>query len=627
MSGTLIGTPAYMPPEQINGAQVETSADVFALGAILHELIAGTRPYTGKTLVEQFESTTLGRRRSLTTAGAPPELEALVARALAAIPAKRPADAAALGRDLEAVLALATPRRPLAHLLALGGLGGVLLCAGLAVALTPWGSATPAPAASPSPRASPLESRRPAQQQRDLTDRVEKLIATQRSELAVGACKAGVAELGSKVWVLALLARAELEAGHASEAAAICSSALQGDPENAPALAVRAELSFERIKPEAVFQDRYGFPPPEGRVLMEQADRDARRALKAEPRLAAAAALCDAVAVSRQIEAGTSLRPKDHLQFLARARWNHLMGHTEAAIRDADEAIRLAPERAGGWYVRGAARQVAKGKASSDAERAAALPDLERAVEIDPELLGAWELLVASRIDRAGVHDAEDHAVALGSEDVFCLSACVDGLLERCEATRALAVALHLARLGTERPEGSVQLARAELELGRFDDAILHAKRAFAIADAVTEKGQQVQALVVRAEAHAAKASTGKVDAVDALDALEVARLAVSMNKQDASARAALALALELASDPLEALDSCRKALDMNPSLWLALKVRGRVRLATGHPEGAEDLRRFLEARPRDRDADSLRQLLQDKRADERADKQQDKHE
>ncbi len=47
--GTVMGTPAYMPPEQAAGQSVDERADVYSLGAILYHLLAGARPYEGDT--------------------------------------------------------------------------------------------------------------------------------------------------------------------------------------------------------------------------------------------------------------------------------------------------------------------------------------------------------------------------------------------------------------------------------------------------------------------------------------------------------------------------------------------------------------------------------------------------
>ena len=45
--GMLIGTPAYMAPEQINGLPVEPRADVFAVGVLLYEYASGAHPFRG----------------------------------------------------------------------------------------------------------------------------------------------------------------------------------------------------------------------------------------------------------------------------------------------------------------------------------------------------------------------------------------------------------------------------------------------------------------------------------------------------------------------------------------------------------------------------------------------------
>ena len=55
-AGLLAMTPAYASPEQVLGHRVTTSSDVYSLGIILFELLAGTRPYdlTGKPLPEML---------------------------------------------------------------------------------------------------------------------------------------------------------------------------------------------------------------------------------------------------------------------------------------------------------------------------------------------------------------------------------------------------------------------------------------------------------------------------------------------------------------------------------------------------------------------------------------------
>jgi serine/threonine protein kinase/Tol biopolymer transport system component len=47
--GTILGTLPYMSPEQVEGRDADARSDIFAFGVVLYELIAGTRPFTGKT--------------------------------------------------------------------------------------------------------------------------------------------------------------------------------------------------------------------------------------------------------------------------------------------------------------------------------------------------------------------------------------------------------------------------------------------------------------------------------------------------------------------------------------------------------------------------------------------------
>ena len=102
-SGLSLGTPAYMSPEQVAGDdEVGPAADVYSLGCVLFELIAGGLPFEGKTaeamLVKRFTEAAprLSSRRSEITGG----LDAALARALAREPADRFASAAAFGEAL-----------------------------------------------------------------------------------------------------------------------------------------------------------------------------------------------------------------------------------------------------------------------------------------------------------------------------------------------------------------------------------------------------------------------------------------------------------------------------------------------------------------------------------------------
>jgi tRNA A-37 threonylcarbamoyl transferase component Bud32 len=105
-TGSMIGTPGYMAPEQARGdRQIDASADVFALGCVLFECLTGRAVFVGahpmavlaKILFEQPP-----RLRDLRP-DLPRELDALVARMLATDPAGRPARGAAVLAEIEAL--------------------------------------------------------------------------------------------------------------------------------------------------------------------------------------------------------------------------------------------------------------------------------------------------------------------------------------------------------------------------------------------------------------------------------------------------------------------------------------------------------------------------------------------
>jgi predicted Ser/Thr protein kinase/tetratricopeptide (TPR) repeat protein len=95
---TLFGTPAYMAPEVLRGEGSTARSDVYSLGIVLYECLAGRRPHTGTSLVEVIAQTVDGELPALDDPLGP-----LVARMLSRDPAARPALAevgAALAREI-----------------------------------------------------------------------------------------------------------------------------------------------------------------------------------------------------------------------------------------------------------------------------------------------------------------------------------------------------------------------------------------------------------------------------------------------------------------------------------------------------------------------------------------------
>jgi WD40 repeat protein len=103
-TGLVIGTPAYMPPEQARGEEVDERADVYALGAMLYELLSGRRPYhdISNSSVEVINAV-ISRAPppvSEVASNAAPELLAIVELAMHRDREKRYRNAAAMVEDL-----------------------------------------------------------------------------------------------------------------------------------------------------------------------------------------------------------------------------------------------------------------------------------------------------------------------------------------------------------------------------------------------------------------------------------------------------------------------------------------------------------------------------------------------
>jgi hypothetical protein len=122
-TGVLKGKPAYMAPEQIRAEPVDRRSDVFALGVVLWECIAGKRLFQGDSdflIWQQITQTAVPRLRDLRPE-VPPGVDEVVQRAVAKDPAQRYESARAFAADL---------RRSVASV------GGPLEPAGLAMYLT-----------------------------------------------------------------------------------------------------------------------------------------------------------------------------------------------------------------------------------------------------------------------------------------------------------------------------------------------------------------------------------------------------------------------------------------------------------------------------------------------------------
>ena len=104
-TGQMLGSPAYMSPEQIKGEKLDGRSDLFSLGVVTYELLTGSRPFPGDsitTLVYQILHTE--PRDPLALRGdLPPVAREVFARLLAKSPDRRPADAAGFLKEIRRI--------------------------------------------------------------------------------------------------------------------------------------------------------------------------------------------------------------------------------------------------------------------------------------------------------------------------------------------------------------------------------------------------------------------------------------------------------------------------------------------------------------------------------------------
>ncbi|NBD36680.1 MAG: protein kinase, partial [Chloroflexi bacterium] len=105
-TGTMIGTPEYMAPEQFTGEPVDARSDVYALSIVLYEMLTGCVPFTGETPVaishgHVYQQPTPLRHQNPHIS---PAVERVVLRGLAKRPEARYASAGALAQALQAAL-------------------------------------------------------------------------------------------------------------------------------------------------------------------------------------------------------------------------------------------------------------------------------------------------------------------------------------------------------------------------------------------------------------------------------------------------------------------------------------------------------------------------------------------
>jgi eukaryotic-like serine/threonine-protein kinase len=156
-TGQMIGSPAYMSPEQIRGEKVDGRSDLFSLGVVLYELLTGARPFPGEsitTLVYQILHTEPRDPREIRS-DLPLTTREVMARLLAKQPDRRPPDAHEFIRELRRIEKFQRESEMTRRAVAAGPAAPAGEAVGSAAAPPPVPAASvPAPAPPPEPASS-----------------------------------------------------------------------------------------------------------------------------------------------------------------------------------------------------------------------------------------------------------------------------------------------------------------------------------------------------------------------------------------------------------------------------------------------------------------------------------------
>ena len=113
-TSAVMGTASYLSPEQAQGHAVDARSDIYSLGAVLYEMLAGRPPFTGESpmAIAYKQVNDTPPPPSTMNADVPPELDAIVMRALSKNPANRYQSGQEFADDLERALTAARCWRP-----------------------------------------------------------------------------------------------------------------------------------------------------------------------------------------------------------------------------------------------------------------------------------------------------------------------------------------------------------------------------------------------------------------------------------------------------------------------------------------------------------------------------------
>lgn len=577
--GAMIGTPAYMAPEQLRGQPVDARTDIYALGVVLYQALTGECPFVAETplaVALMHIHNPLRPPRALNPS-IPEPLERIVLRALAKEPADRFQTADEMARALRAAVASATVELP-----------DSASSAGQPVAVPAPATPLPAPAARRSAR-----------------------------PLVIG----GV--------LLALLVAAGAFAllrgglGGTAGTGAGPSAGTGGSTATSGGAGTALPVDINQAIETATRQIDAGDVPAAFAAL--------EPALAAHPddsSLLAMRGIAESIYTGRDvarvtIDRAVSLGPNNALAFFARGYLNERDSQADAAIADYTRAIELDPSFARAYYRRSSVLNYPKD------DREGARRDLDRAIELDPDYVPArmdrawWQYyanefepaladlehvlkldakqaqaiylraLIAARQDRPA--DAQrdfDAAVAAAPEDEGILRGRGEFLVRQGQLEKALADAEKLveadaANSDRQRIRGFILVA-----LGRNQQALESFERAVLIDGSEDWAGRYGRGVALAALGRAPDALPDLEAAVEHINDIDYwSALFFHSNSMPAIDLARAYIAVGRTDDARKALDL---AVDRGGGA-LSYLERGRLRAELGDPAGArEDLREAL---------------------------------
>jgi serine/threonine protein kinase len=112
--GLVLGSPRYMAPEQIRGAQLDHRTDLFAAAVIVHEMLTGEPAFRGSSPIEVAHAIAYEEPAPLPPDAAPPAFQRALRQALEKDPARRPQSAQVFAAALASESTTTGPREPIA---------------------------------------------------------------------------------------------------------------------------------------------------------------------------------------------------------------------------------------------------------------------------------------------------------------------------------------------------------------------------------------------------------------------------------------------------------------------------------------------------------------------------------